>query len=126
MQSDHYDHSIYRATPKQYKYPTRYAYYCNGLRYPNHAGIGSDILSMPDLVLADSIAQCKERGEIFHGLTSGSITKDEIVELGSILNGSQAGRSSPDQITVADLTGVAVQDIQIAAAVHKAYKEKNK
>lgn len=85
-----------------------------------------DILSMADLVVADSIAQCKERGEIFHGLTSGSITEDEIVELGSILNGSQAGRSSPDQITVADLTGVAVQDIQIAAAVHKAYKENNK
>ena len=85
-----------------------------------------DILSMADLVVADSIAQCKERGEIFHGLTSGSIIKDEIVELGIILNGSQAGRSSPDQITVADLTGVAVQDIQIAAAVHKAYKEKNK
>lgn len=85
-----------------------------------------DILSMADLVVADSIAQCKERGEIFHGLTSGSITENEIVELGSILNGSQAGRSSPDQITVADLTGVAVQDIQIAAAVHKAYKENNK
>ncbi|MED5219542.1 MAG: ornithine cyclodeaminase family protein [Candidatus Neomarinimicrobiota bacterium] len=85
-----------------------------------------DILSMADLVVADSIAQCKERGEIFHGLTSGSIIKDEIVELGIILNGSQAGRSSPDQITVADLTGVAVQDIQITAAVHKAYKEKNK
>ena len=85
-----------------------------------------DILSMADLVVADSIAQCKERGEIFHGLTSGLITEDEIVELGSILNGSQAGRSSPDQITVADLTGVAVQDIQIAAAVHKAYKENNK
>ena len=85
-----------------------------------------DILSMADLVVADSIAQCKERGEIFHGLTSGSITEDEIVELGSILNGSQAGRSSLDLITVADLTGVAVQDIQIAAAVHKAYKEKNK
>jgi ornithine cyclodeaminase len=85
-----------------------------------------DILSMADLLVADSIAQCKERGEIFHGLTSGSIIKDEIVELGIILNGSQAGRSSPDQITVADLTGVAVQDIQIAAAVHKAYKEKNK
>ena len=59
-------------------------------------------------------------------MTKISITKDEIVELGSILNGSQAGRSSPDQITVVDLTGVAVQDIQIAAAVHKAYKEKNK
>ena len=85
-----------------------------------------DILSMADLVVADSIAQCKERGEIFHGLTSGSITEDEIVELGSILNGSQAGRSSLDLITVADLTGVAVQDIQIAAAVHKAYKENNK
>ena len=79
-----------------------------------------------DLVIADSIAQCRERGEIFHGLKSGSIREDKIVELGSILNGSKTGRVTADQITVSDLTGVAVQDIQIAAAVYKSYEESNK
>jgi len=88
--------------------------------------LGADILKISDLVIADSIAQCRERGEIFHGLKSGSIRQGEIVELGSILNGSKTGRMTADQITVSDLTGVAVQDIQIAAAVYKSYEESNK
>ena len=41
----------------------------------------------------------------------------DVVELGHVISGKSAGRASPDQITVADLTGVAVQDIGIAAAV---------
>ena len=79
------------------------------------------ILKISDIVIADSIAQCKTRGEIFHGLKSGSIEEIDIIELGNILNGSKNGRSSENQITFADLTGVAVQDIQIAVAVYNAY-----
>jgi len=35
------------------------------------------------------------------------------------------GRSSPDQITVADLTGVAIQDIQIAKMVEQQLRARN-
>jgi len=37
-----------------------------------------------------------------------------------VISGSALGRSSGNQITVADLTGVAVQDIQIVKAVFEA------
>jgi len=75
------------------------------------------ILSKAELLVADSISQCQERGEISKALADKSITDDKVVELGSIINGNADGRTADEQITIADLTGVAVQDIQIANAV---------
>jgi ornithine cyclodeaminase len=78
------------------------------------------ILARADLVVADSIAQCLERGEIHQALKGGQITQDDLVELGDVIAGRAPGRTSEEQITVADLTGVAVQDIAIATAVYEA------
>ena len=78
------------------------------------------ILAKADLVAADSIPQCRERGEIAWCLREGAIAEGDILELGNVINGQSPGRTSEDQITVADLTGVAVQDIQIATAVYGA------
>ncbi len=78
------------------------------------------ILAKADLVVADSISQCIERGEIAWCLREGVIAKHDIVELGNVINGQSQGRTSENQITVTDLTGVAVQDIQIATAVYTA------
>lgn len=78
------------------------------------------ILRNADLVVADSIEQCMEHGEIFKAIESGMISKDVPIELGQIISGTKKGRSFEDQITVADLTGLAVQDIIIAVAVFKA------
>ncbi len=77
------------------------------------------ILRIADLVVADSISQCLERGEIHKALESNSIRKESLVELGSIISGTSSGRSSDEEITIADLTGVAVQDIKIADAVFR-------
>ncbi|MAG20954.1 MAG: ornithine cyclodeaminase family protein [Candidatus Marinimicrobia bacterium] len=82
------------------------------------------ILAQADLVVADSISQCRERGEIMWALREGNLQEDDLVELGEVLSGSHVGRQSDDQTTVADLTGVAVQDIQIARAVYETIKEK--
>lgn len=78
------------------------------------------ILAKGDLVVADSIPQCVERGEIAWCLREEVIAEEGLVELGEVINGHSPGRFSEDQITVADLTGVAVQDIQIATAVYAA------
>lgn len=75
------------------------------------------ILARADLVVADSLSQCRERGEISKALEAGTLQENKITELGEIINGRVQGRTTDDQITVADLTGVAVQDIQIAKAV---------
>jgi len=81
------------------------------------------LLGRADRVVADSVAQCSEYGECVHGIEEGSISRSDIVELGAVVANPHLGRTSDDQITVADLTGVAVQDIQIAKMVARARSE---
>ena len=78
--------------------------------------LDAEVLTMADLVVADSLHQCQQRGEIFHALKNNKITKDNIIELGAIIARGK-GRTYKDQVTIADLTGVAIQDIKIAEAV---------
>ena len=72
------------------------------------------LLGLADVVAADSISQTTHHGECAHGVASGDLVVEDIVELGAIVADPSLGRTSADQITVADLTGVAVQDIQVA------------
>lgn len=81
--------------------------------------LAGDVMAMADIVVADSIEQCKLRGEIFQAKKAGIFNDDKVIELGNVIGGKTA-RTSDDQITVADLTGVAVQDIKIAEAVYLA------
>jgi len=93
---------------------------------PDKQELDSAILKKADIVVADSIVQCETRGEIFHALSQRYIMKNKISELGKILAGELPGRGSDMQITIADLTGVAVQDIQIAKAVLNQYKKETR
>lgn len=88
-----------------------------GSDMPEKQELDSRILAKADSVVGDSIEQCKTRGEISRALQSGAINGDCAIELGDVIAGKRSGRSNDQQITVADLTGVAVQDIQIATAV---------
>jgi ornithine cyclodeaminase len=78
------------------------------------------ILKKADRVVVDSLPQSLLRGEVFKALSAGAIKKEDLVELGAALSDPQKQRRTDDEITVVDLTGVAVQDIQIAKAVWKA------
>ncbi|MFQ6108228.1 MAG: ornithine cyclodeaminase family protein [Candidatus Aminicenantales bacterium] len=84
---------------------------------PEKNELNPQILHKADILVADSISQCLERGEIHHALNTGTIKKEKLVELGDVIINQDLRRSSEEQITVADLTGVAVQDIQRASAV---------
>ena len=76
--------------------------------------LAAGVLGKADLVVADSISQCVDHGECFHAVKEQAIDEAAIVELGKVISDPSLGRSRDDQITVADLTGVAIQDIQIA------------
>ena len=86
--------------------------------------LGSRVISLANTVVADSIQQCVERGEISYALSEKEIRKEQIFKLGNILLGKSSGRLNSNDITVVDLTGVAVQDIQIATAIFELYLEK--
>jgi ornithine cyclodeaminase len=78
------------------------------------------LLAKADRVVADSVSQCSQYGECLHAIQGGLIEEGSILELGQVIKDPAMGRTSDDQITVADLTGVAVQDIQIAKMVDRA------
>ncbi len=87
---------------------------------PDKQELDPQILRQADLVVADSMEQCLFRGEIHQAIQAGKLEKEQMIELGQIISGTVPGRESEDQITVADLTGVAVQDMAIAQAVYLA------
>jgi ornithine cyclodeaminase len=70
-----------------------------------------------DICAVDSLAQCREYGDSSYALRRGLIVEDRLIELGRIIRCPELGRQSENQITIADLTGVAVQDIQIASLI---------
>lgn len=68
-------------------------------------------------VFTDEIAQSVSIGEAQHAIAAGLIRESEITQLGEVINGTHAGRTSADQITLFDGTGVGLQDLAVAAAV---------
>lgn len=92
---------------------------------PQKQELDSNILKKADLIVADSLSQCRDRGEISRALAAGCITENKLQELGQVIGSSSPARTSDNQISVVDLTGVAVQDIQIATAVYKALTKTN-
>jgi ornithine cyclodeaminase len=82
------------------------------------------ILERADTVVADSLSQSRLRGEVYQAMRAGVLRESQVVELGAVMRRRELGRRSENQITVADLTGVAVQDIKIASAVYSALQRK--
>lgn len=83
----------------------------------NKQELSSQLLRKADLVIADSISQSQSRGEIYRALNDKEITQDKVIELGHAIQSPHLQRQNDQQITIVDLTGVAVQDIMIATAV---------
>jgi ornithine cyclodeaminase len=84
--------------------------------------LDTKIMGAADIVIADSLIQCQERGEIYKALSAGDLKMDKVIELGSAIKSGNRIRLSEEQVTVADLTGVAVQDVKIAKAVSRALR----
>jgi ornithine cyclodeaminase len=80
----------------------------------------AEVLAKADRVVADSVSQCIDHGECFHAVKEDQLDEGSILELGNVIKNPAIGRTSEDQITVVDLTGVAIQDIQIAKMVEQA------
>ena len=70
-------------------------------------------------MVVDSISQCLERGETKKALDKNLIKEKNLIELGEIIDSNKKIRRNNEEITVADLTGVAVQDIMITNAVYE-------
>jgi ornithine cyclodeaminase len=82
--------------------------------------LDADVLRRADVLVCDSREQCIRLGELQHAPDQA----DRAVELGAVIAGASAGRTSQDQLTVCDLTGVGVQDVAAATLVLQRVRER--
>jgi len=68
-------------------------------------------------VFTDEVAQSVSIGEAQHAIAEGLIKESDVSQLGAVINGTHAGRTSDDEITLFDGTGVGLQDLAVAASV---------
>lgn len=88
-----------------------------GSDFPGKQELCTDVLGRADLVVADSLRDCAESGELQHALAAGVVRHDQIVELAEVLSGKADGRTDAQQITVADQCGLGVYDAAVAELV---------
>ncbi len=82
---------------------------------PDKQELFPEVLARADRLFCDSLAQCKRLGELHHALEAGLIEESKISgEIGEIILGLKPGRQSDGEISVADLTGLGVQDAAVA------------
>ncbi|MBN9674995.1 cyclodeaminase [Salipiger bermudensis] len=75
-------------------------------------------LARADLYVADRVSQTRLMGELRGALEAGVLADDaNLPELGQVITGAHPGRTDPEQITIADLTGTGIQDTAIASHV---------
>jgi ornithine cyclodeaminase/alanine dehydrogenase-like protein (mu-crystallin family) len=82
---------------------------------PGKAEIAVDEL-LRTRIFADDWEQASHNGELVHAVEAGKLERDGMTELGAVLTHSAQGRTSDDEITTFDSTGLAIQDLAIALA----------
>ena len=93
---------------------------------PEKQELDSQLLKKADKVVVDSLKQCAQLGEVHHALEDKAITEQDVhAELGEVLLGRKSGRQSDDEITICDLTGIAVQDVVTSQLVYERALKKN-
>lgn len=76
--------------------------------------LAPEIFARAAIRVVDSRRQCSEYGDVSAALRFGHVRADDLIEIGEIIGNSYPYRTRAEDITVADLTGVAVQDIAVA------------
>lgn len=75
-------------------------------------------------LFTDEVAQSISIGETQHAVARELIGENCITAIGDVINGAHPGRSSDDEITLFDGTGVGLQDLAAASTVARLAKEK--
>jgi ornithine cyclodeaminase len=74
-------------------------------------------------VFTDEVAQSITIGEAQHAVAEGSLAESAITPIGAVINGDHQGRTSDEEITLFDGTGVGLQDLAVAAVAARLAKE---
>jgi alanine dehydrogenase len=71
-------------------------------------------------IVCDILEQCAVMGDLHHALAAGMVSRSDVhAELGEIVAGKKPGRTSEEEITIFDSTGIALEDVAAAAVVYE-------
>ncbi len=87
-----------------------------GADTPGKQELFPEVLQAADLIVLDSASQCRHHGEIHKPLAEGLLAEEKLAEVGTKISSGQT-RERQEDIIVADLTGIATQDILISSLV---------
>jgi ornithine cyclodeaminase/alanine dehydrogenase-like protein (mu-crystallin family) len=89
-----------------------------GTGSPEKVELEPALLKRADRLIADRVVQTERYGNLHHAIEAGVINRRGVTgELGDLVAGRRLGRERAEEITVADLTGVGVQDAAIVEPV---------
>jgi ornithine cyclodeaminase len=87
-----------------------------GADAPHKRELHQGVLTRANRIAVDDLTQAHQLGELKQ-FSAEALTALPIVSLGAVLAGDVAARTSDTDITVADLTGLGVQDTALANIV---------
>lgn len=71
-------------------------------------------------IIVDDFEQASHSGEVNMAFSNGLLTSDDLsISISDIVSGKHKGRLTPDDITIFDSTGLAIQDIAAGAYLYK-------
>jgi len=73
-------------------------------------------------LFCDEWAQASHGGELTAAVAAGRVRREDVTELGAVLAGDAPGRSAHQAVTLFDSTGLAIQDLAVAAAALEAHR----
>ncbi|PVF12333.1 ornithine cyclodeaminase family protein, partial [Yersinia pestis] len=79
--------------------------------------LSAELVARADKILVDSIAQCTDFGEVSLAFKQGLLAHHNLTEIGLALAQGIPFRENDQQITLADLTGLGIQDVQIVKGI---------
>jgi alanine dehydrogenase len=96
------------------------------------AVLGADAHSKQEVDLAairrcslfcDEWEQASAGGELANGVEAGVVSREDVTQLGDVINGNALWTRSDAEITLFDSTGLAIQDLAICQAVYESWRE---
>jgi alanine dehydrogenase len=103
------------------------------LRAGQHvAALGADASGKAELeqaalercrLFCDDWPQASAGGELSAAVAAGDVDRDSVTQIGDVILGRAEGRRDPEEVTLFDSTGLAIQDLAVAIAVYEAWRE---
>lgn len=88
-----------------------------GADSPGKIELDPKLVASCHTIIADSVSQCLDHGELASTYQQKHIQRDQVIEHGHLLESRHRIKTSSNGISLCDLTGLAIQDIQIVKSI---------